>query len=86
MRLPAGKAYERSVVSVAKFLAEEWSFGRLPKIHIVDFSNLVPHLKEKIEPTNYWNYINLSTISKGLYTITVSSEDHQIIRKKLVKL
>ena len=43
-------------------------------------------VQEKIEPTNYWNYINLSTISKGLYTITVSSEDHQIIRKKLVKL
>ena len=42
--------------------------------------------EEKIEPTNYWNYINLSTISKGLYTIAVSSEDHQIIRKKLVKL
>ena len=43
-------------------------------------------VQEKIEPTNYWNYINLSTISKGLYTITVSSEGHQIIRKKLVKL
>jgi len=43
-------------------------------------------IQEKIEPTNYWSHINLSSMSKGLYTITVSSEDRQIIRKKLVKL
>ena len=43
-------------------------------------------IQEKIELSNYWNHINLSGLSKGLYTITVSSDNYQIIRKKLVKL
>jgi hypothetical protein len=43
-------------------------------------------IQEKIELNNYWNNTSLSNLSKGLYTAVVSSENHQIIRKKLVKL
>ncbi|NIR43492.1 MAG: tRNA 4-thiouridine(8) synthase ThiI, partial [Gemmatimonadetes bacterium] len=30
-----GEAYERAVVSVAKILADEWSYGERPRMHVV---------------------------------------------------
>ena len=33
----AGDAYERSVVQVGKVLAERWSYGSRPRLHVIDF-------------------------------------------------
>ncbi len=44
----AGAAYERSVLGVAKVLADSWSFGSRPRLHIVDFQEIVPALKRDI--------------------------------------
>src|SRR5690606_33566595 len=33
----AGGAYERSVLQVAKVLADRWSYGTEPRLHVVDF-------------------------------------------------
>jgi thiamine biosynthesis protein ThiI len=52
----AGEAYERAVVSVAKILADEWSFGYSPKIHVVDFVEAVEELKRTVEP-KYWQVV-----------------------------
>jgi thiamine biosynthesis protein ThiI len=52
----SGEAYERAVVSVAKILADEWSFGYSPKFHVVDFVESVEELKRAVEP-KYWQVV-----------------------------
>ncbi len=52
----SGEAYERSVVSVAKVLADEWSYGEQPRIHVLDFVRAVDELKRAVEP-RYWQVV-----------------------------
>ncbi len=52
----SGEAYERAVVSVAKILADEWSFGYSPKIHVVDFVEPVEELRRAVRP-KYWQVV-----------------------------
>ena len=52
----AGAAYERSVASVAKVLADDWSFGERPRMHVVDFGPLVDDLRSKVTP-RYWQVV-----------------------------
>ena len=51
-----GEAYERAVVSVAKILADAWSFGDQPKIHVIDFDEVVADLKNVVTP-RYWQVV-----------------------------
>jgi len=51
-----GAAYERSVLSVAKVLADDWSYGHRPRIHIVDFDEVVRDLQERVTP-RYWQVV-----------------------------
>lgn len=51
-----GEAYERAVVSVTKILADEWSWGEAPRIHVVEFEEVVDALKEHVTP-RYWQVI-----------------------------
>lgn len=46
-----GPAYEAAVISVLKVLADRWSYGYRPQLHIVDFSKLLRELREKTEPS-----------------------------------
>jgi thiamine biosynthesis protein ThiI len=48
----AGAAYERSVLTVTKFLASEWGHGTRPKLHILDFQPLADHLRERVRPSH----------------------------------
>jgi tRNA uracil 4-sulfurtransferase len=52
----AGAAYERSVASVAKVLADEWSFGTNPRLHVVDFAAVVDDLRARSTP-RYWQVV-----------------------------
>lgn len=52
----AGDAYERSVALVAKVLADDWSFGTRPKLHIVDFTDVVDNLRANSAP-RYWQLV-----------------------------
>jgi thiamine biosynthesis protein ThiI len=52
----AGAAYERSVASVAKILADEWSWGERPRLHVVDIGPAVDQLREKVTP-RYWQVV-----------------------------
>ncbi|CAN5771067.1 tRNA 4-thiouridine(8) synthase ThiI [soil metagenome] len=52
----AGGAYERSVVSVSKVLADRWSFGTRPQLHVIDFSEPLDELRAKTHP-RYWQII-----------------------------
>ncbi len=51
-----GAAYERSVVQVAKVLADDWSYGRRPRLHVVDFGAVVDHMRERVKPS-YWQVV-----------------------------
>ncbi len=52
----SGEAYERAVVSVAKVIADAWSFGDRPKIHVVDFAAAVADLQRTVQP-KYWQIV-----------------------------
>lgn len=52
----AGEAYERSVVQVAKVLADEWSFGTRPRLHVVDFGPVLDALRAGSSP-KYWQLV-----------------------------
>ncbi len=44
----AGAAYQRSVLSVAKVLADGWSYGSRPRMHVVDFQPIAAELKQRV--------------------------------------
>jgi thiamine biosynthesis protein ThiI len=52
----AGAAYERSVASVAKVLADDWSFGYQPRMQVIDFGALLDDLRAKVTP-RYWQVV-----------------------------
>jgi thiamine biosynthesis protein ThiI len=52
----AGDAYERAVVSVAKVLADAWSYGDRPRIHVVDFAGALDAIKRGVQP-KYWQIV-----------------------------
>lgn len=52
---------------------------------IIDVHGKCP-FKEKINPNNNWHQLNVTSLTKGIYTIIVTSRGNQIIRKKLIKL
>jgi thiamine biosynthesis protein ThiI len=51
-----GDAYERAVVQVAKLLADAWSAGTRPRLHVVDFNEPVRAMKEVARPS-YWQLV-----------------------------
>ncbi|MEK6233473.1 MAG: tRNA 4-thiouridine(8) synthase ThiI, partial [Planctomycetales bacterium] len=51
----AGAAFERSVVTVAKVLSDNWSHGVRPKLHVVDFEPMVTQLRRDVKP----NYVQV---------------------------
>jgi thiamine biosynthesis protein ThiI len=44
-----GDAYRRMVVEVAKHLADHWSYGTRPRLHVVDFVPMVAELRRAVE-------------------------------------
>lgn len=52
----AGDAYERSVARVAKILADDWSYGSRPSLHVVDFSEVLDDLRASADP-RYWQIV-----------------------------
>ena len=52
----AGEAYERSVVQVAKVLADEWSYGTRPRLHVVEFGPVLDALRAGSQP-KYWQLV-----------------------------
>lgn len=48
-----GKAYERSVLRVAKVLADLWSYGYQPRLYVIDFDAVVEEMKAHVK-SSYW--------------------------------
>ncbi len=51
-----GDAYERAVVQVGKVLADEWSFGTRPRLHVVDFAEVLDEIRAKTRQS-YWQVV-----------------------------
>ncbi len=51
-----GDAYERAVVQVAKLLADAWSYGTRPRLHVVDFDAPVRAMKAHVRES-YWQVV-----------------------------
>ena len=51
-----GDAYERAVVQVAKVLADDWSYGTRPRLHVVDFAGPLQALREHARE-RYWQVV-----------------------------
>ena len=51
-----GAAYERSVLGVVKVLADQWSFGDRPVIHVVDFERPLEELRRAVAE-RYWQVV-----------------------------
>lgn len=52
----AGAAFERSVILVARILADRWAYGSRPKIHLVSFTESVAELQAQVTP-RYWQVV-----------------------------
>ena len=52
----AGPAFERSVIQVARVLADRWSYGHRPRVHVVDFGDAVRALQDRVTP-RYWQVV-----------------------------
>ncbi|MBW3553571.1 MAG: tRNA 4-thiouridine(8) synthase ThiI [Gemmatimonadetes bacterium] len=51
-----GDAYERAVVQVTKVLADEWSWGQRPRLHVVDFGKPLDALRASARES-YWQVV-----------------------------
>ncbi len=51
-----GDAYERAVVQVAKVMADDWSYGSRPNLHVVDFAEPLRVLRETVRQS-YWQVV-----------------------------
>jgi thiamine biosynthesis protein ThiI len=51
-----GDAYERAVVQVAKVLADDWSYGTQPRLHVIDFAEPVRAMRAHVR-SNYWQVV-----------------------------
>lgn len=74
----AGGAYERAVLAVAKLLADEWSYGLRPRIHVVDFEEPVRRLRERVRES-YWQVILKRLMYRTADLIAEQTGAHAII-------
>jgi thiamine biosynthesis protein ThiI len=51
-----GDAYERAVLQVGKLVADDWSYGTRPRLHVVDFEEPLRALREGAKE-KYWQVV-----------------------------
>ncbi|MEE9245681.1 MAG: tRNA uracil 4-sulfurtransferase ThiI [Gemmatimonadota bacterium] len=52
----AGAAYERAALAVTKRVADDWSYGTRPLIHVLDFEQPIAELKRTVRES-YWQVV-----------------------------
>jgi thiamine biosynthesis protein ThiI len=45
-----GAAYKRMVIEVSKVLADRWSYGTYPRLHVLEFGPVVAAMRERAKP------------------------------------
>lgn len=74
----AGEAYERSVVQVTKVLADRWSYGTRPKLHVLDFGPTVDALKAAA-PSRYWQLLLKRLMYRAAAQVAVEARAGAIV-------
>jgi thiamine biosynthesis protein ThiI len=78
-----GDAYERAVVQVAKALADDWSYGSHPRLHIVDFAEALQDLRANARQS-YWQVVLKRLMYRAATTIAHELAGHAIITGEAV--
>jgi len=73
-----GDAYERAVVHVAKVLADDWSFGSRPRLHVVDFGPVLDELRSKALQ-RYWQVVLKRLMYRAASAVAAEREAHAIV-------
>ncbi|MFQ5889277.1 MAG: tRNA uracil 4-sulfurtransferase ThiI [Gemmatimonadota bacterium] len=89
-----GGAYRRLVLEVAKSLADRWSFGTQPEMHILDFGPVAGELRAKVRPgyqqlvLKRWMYRAASRIAaeRGADAIVTGEAVGQVSSQTLTNL
>ncbi len=68
----AGDAYERSVVQVTKILADHWSYGYTPRIHVLDFHEPLDAIRAEAHP-RFWQLV----LKRLMYRAAAQIADQQ---------
>ncbi|HEX9728075.1 MAG TPA: tRNA uracil 4-sulfurtransferase ThiI [Gemmatimonadales bacterium] len=79
----AGDAYERSVVSIAKILADAWSYGDTPAMHVVDFVPVVAEM-ERVVDERYWQVVLKRLMYRAAAAIARKLHAHAIVTGEAV--
>jgi tRNA uracil 4-sulfurtransferase len=74
----AGEAYERSVAQVAKIIADNWSFGTRPRLHVVDFSEPLDELRARTQP-KYWQLVLKRLMYRAAETVAHETRAQVIV-------
>jgi thiamine biosynthesis protein ThiI len=74
----AGDAYERMVASITKVLADEWSYGDRPRLHVIDFGAVVHDLRAKSEP-RYWQVVLKRMMYRAAERVAAELEAEAIV-------
>jgi tRNA uracil 4-sulfurtransferase len=78
-----GDAYERAVVQVAKLLADEWSYGTRPRLHVVDFDLPLRALCEHVRES-YWQIVLKRLMYRAAAQVAQQWKAHAIITGEAV--
>lgn len=78
-----GDAYERAVVQVAKLLADEWSWGTQPRLHVVDFDLPLRALRATVRES-YWQIVLKRLMYRAAAQVGHELKAHAIITGEAV--
>ena len=78
-----GDAYERAVVQVSKVLADDWSFGTHPRLHVVDFGAPLDALRKKVKPS-YWQVVLKRLMYRAANTVAKRLDADAIVTGEAV--
>jgi tRNA uracil 4-sulfurtransferase len=63
-----GKAHERVVLSIVRLLVDGWSAGQRPKLHIVEFGEIVDAIKSNVR-SQYWQVVLKRMMYRAAQTV-----------------
>jgi tRNA uracil 4-sulfurtransferase len=78
-----GDAYERAVVHVGKALADDWSYGTRPRLHVVDFAGVLDELRSKTRDS-YWQVVLKRLMYRAACSIAAAQRAQAVVTGEAV--
>jgi tRNA uracil 4-sulfurtransferase len=78
-----GDAYERAVVQVGKAIADDWSYGTRPHLHVIDFGDALIELREKTRPA-YWQLVLKRLMYRAACAVAADRDAEAIVTGEAV--